>query len=69
MPRYGDFIALLPTLVGRSKRSIILGEAPTSTSQPHKYVTFYVQLSVQLSVTCSVAGTVHPVAMTIETHM
>ena len=39
-----------PLLV-RVKRNIILtfkflGEAPTSTSQPHQYVTFYVQLSV-----------------------
>ena len=58
-----------PLLV-RVKRNIILtfkflGEAPTSTSQPHQYVTFYVQLSV----TRSIAGTVHPVAMTIDTHM
>ena len=44
---------------------LFLGQAPTSTSQAHQYVTFYVQLSV----TRSIAGTVHPVAMTIDTHM
>ena len=54
----------------RVKRNIILifqfiGEAPASTSQPHQYVTFYVKLSV----TRGIARTVHPVAMTVQTHM
>ena len=80
MPRYGNFIASSPTsphtegenytIAGKSKNKyyfnlLILGEAPTSTSQPHQYITFYVRLSV----TRSIAGIVHPVAMTIDTHM
>ena len=58
-----------PLLVGVKRNTILtfqfFGEAPTSTSQLHQYVPFYVQLSV----TSSVAGTVHPVAMTIDTQM
>ena len=58
-----------PLLI-RVKRNIILtfqflSEAPTSISQPHRYVTFYVQLSVMYSI----EGTVHPAAMIIDTHM
>ena len=80
MPQYGDFVASSPAsprterknyaIVGKSKKKyyfnlLIFRWSTNLNLTTPSTCCFYVQLSV----TRSIIGTVHPVAMTIDTHM